>query len=148
MSDLPRHLGSQEISKTIVVQLLPECWSFADKLSEPVYFFSIPRSVLLEKPWCEGITYILARQLSVQEVPQQVQGVEIILPHWIRSIPAKPVVRLRIGSQDFLFHTQLHGHDDEKLVRPASSDPGGFPRSDTLVRWLCRSLSLERVRDE
>jgi len=104
----------------------------ANYFSDPMYFFSITHSVLLQKPWCEGTIYILPRQSFEQEAPQQVQGMEIVFPHWISTLPAKPVARLCVGPQDFPFLAQIHGHNDGKLVQLATADPGGFPWPEAL----------------
>jgi len=104
----------------------------ADQLSEPMYFFSITHSVLLQKPWCEGMIYILPRRHFEQEASQQVQGVEIVLPHWISSLPADPAAKLHVGPQDFPFLAQIHGHNNEKLVQLAATDPSGFPWPEAL----------------
>lgn len=105
----------------------------ADQISEPMYFFSITHSVLLKEPWCPGMIYILPRQSFEQEPAQEMQGMEIIFPHWISPLPARPIARLQVGSQDFPFLEQIHGHDDEKLVQLATQDPGGFPWANALV---------------
>jgi hypothetical protein len=99
----------------------------ADQLSDPLYFFSINHSALLQKPWCEGAIYILPRQNFIQEAPQQIQGVEIIFPHWISTLPAKPIAKIMIGPMDFPFLEQIHGHNDEKLVELYTSNPEVFP---------------------
>jgi hypothetical protein len=99
----------------------------ADQLSDPLYFFSITQSALLQKPWCEGAIYILPRQNFMQEAPQQVQGVEIVFPHWISTLPAKPIAKITVGPPDFPFLEQIHGHNDEKLVELYTSNPGVFP---------------------
>ncbi len=104
----------------------------ADQLSAPLYFFSITHSVLLQKPWGEGVIYILPRHSFEQEAPQQVQGMEIVFPHWIGRLPTKPIAKLRVGPQDFPFLEQLHGHNNEKLVQLAMADPNGFPWPDAL----------------
>ncbi len=104
----------------------------ADQLSAPLYFFSITHSVLLQNPWCEGAIYILPRHSFEQEVSQQVQGMEIVFPHWIGRSPEKPIAKLRVGPQDFPFLAQIHGHNDEKLVQLAMADPNGFPWPDAL----------------
>ncbi len=103
-----------------------------ERLSDPLYFFSITDSVLRMKPWCEGTVYILPRQTFEQEAPQQVQGTEIVFPHWIGRSPASPVAALRVGPEDFPFLSQIHGHDDEKLVRLSAADPSGFPWPEAL----------------
>ena len=104
-----------------------------DAWSGPFYFFSISLFALVQKPWCEGVVYILPRQSFAQEAPQSVQGMEIILPHWVSTVAARPVARLRVGPQDFPFLEQVHVHDDEKLVQLAMSDPNGFPWPEALV---------------
>lgn len=99
----------------------------ADQFSEPLYFFSISQSALAKKPWCEGMVYILPRPSFEREASQSFHGVEIIFPHWISKEPVKPAARLKVGSQDFPFLAQIHGHNDKKLVQLAAADPGGFP---------------------
>jgi hypothetical protein len=101
-----------------------------DHLSDPLYFFSITQSVLIQKPWCSGAIYILPRQSFTQESSQQAQGTEIIFPHWISSQPAQPNAKLLVEPDDFPFLDQIHGHNDEKLVQFYSTDPNGFP-------WPC-----------
>jgi len=99
----------------------------ADQLSDPLYFFSVTHSVLLQKPWCEGAIYILPRRSFEREAPQQIQGVEIVFPHWISSSPADPTGKLQVGPGDFPFLSQIHGHNNEKLDELARADPSGFP---------------------
>jgi hypothetical protein len=105
----------------------------AGLLGNPLYFFSITHSVLLQSPWCEGVIYILPRKFFQQEAPQHLQGAEIIFPHWISSVPVEPVARLKVGPQDFPFLDQIHGHDDQKLVQLAASNPDGFPWPEALL---------------
>jgi hypothetical protein len=103
-----------------------------DLLSPPLYFFSITASALRSRPWCEGMIYILPRQSFKQEAAQQIQGMEIVFPHWISPSPAYPVARLPVGPEDFPFLAQIHGHNDEKLVQLYQADPGGFPWPEAL----------------
>jgi len=104
----------------------------ADQLSEPLYFFSITHSALLQKPWRDGMVYILPRQEFEQEAPQQAQGMEVVFPHWISTAPAEPVARLCVGPQDFPFLAQIHGHNNERLVQLATANPNGFPWPEAL----------------
>lgn len=104
----------------------------ANELSDPLYFFSITHSVLLQKPWCQGAIYILPRRFFEREASQQVQGMEIVFPHWFNSSPAHPVGKLQVGRDDFPFLAQIHGHNNEKMVELATADPGGFPWSEAL----------------
>jgi hypothetical protein len=103
-----------------------------DRFSEPMYFFSISHSVLVQKPWTTGAIYVLPRQFFTREPPQQVKGTEIVFPHWIGSQSVQPVAKLLVESRDFPFLEQIHGHNDEKLMQLASVNPGGFPWLDAL----------------
>ena len=104
-----------------------------DQLSEPLYFFSITQSVLLQKPWCTGAIYILPRQTFIQEPAQNIEGTEIVFPHWISTQPAQPIARLLVETPDFPFLDKIHGHNDEKLIQLASANPNGFPWLDAIV---------------
>jgi hypothetical protein len=117
------------------MSLFNSCWRArfsGDQLNDPFYFFSITQSALRQKPWCEGAIYILPRQNFEQEASQQVQGVEIIFPHWISPLSAKPVAKLSVRAEDFPFLDQVHGHNDEKLNQLAKTDPNGYSWSDAL----------------
>lgn len=103
-----------------------------DQLSDPLYFFSITHSALIQKPWCKGAIYILSRSSFQCEAPQKMQEAEIVFPHWISQVPAEPAARLLVGPQDFPFLDQIHGHNDEKLVQMAASNPNGFPWPEAL----------------
>ena len=103
-----------------------------DQLSDPMYFFSITYSVLLQGPWCEGMVYILPRQSFEQEASQQIQGMEIVVPHWVSTSIAEPVAKLHVGPEDFPFLAQIHGHNNEKLVQLATANPSGFPWPEAL----------------
>jgi hypothetical protein len=103
-----------------------------DHLSEPMYFFSISHSALVQKPWTTGAIYVLPRQSFTQEPPQPLQETEIVFPHWIGPRPVQPVTKILVESRDFPFLKQIHGHDDEKLVKMASADPEGFPWLEAL----------------
>ena len=103
-----------------------------DQFSEPLYFFSITHSVLIQKPWCTGAVYILPRQSFIQESAQQAQGTEIVFPHWISSQSAHPIAKLLVEPNDFPFLEQIHGHNDEKLIQLASVNPNGFPWLEAL----------------
>ena len=63
---------------------------------------------------------------------QHMLDAEIILPQWVSSRPAVPITKLLVQPRDFPFLVQIHGHDDEKLRRPAADNPNGFPWSETL----------------
>ena len=104
----------------------------ADQILGPLYFFSITHSALLQKPWCDGVVYILLRENFEQELPQQMLGASIIFPHWTSFEPAEPVAKLLVQPQDFPFLAEVHGHNDEKLARLAAQDANGFPWPEAL----------------
>ena len=99
----------------------------------PLYFFSVTHSALPQKPWCDGVVYILPRENFEQEPAQTIYGSEIIFPHWIGSKPTKPLAKLRVQAQDFPFLYEIHGHDDETLTQLALADPNGFPWPQAIV---------------
>ncbi len=98
--------------------------------SDPLYFFSITRSALAQRPWCRGAVYILPREHFAQEPSQQYNGVEVMFPHWMSEVSAKPLGRMIVGTEDFPYLAQIRGHDDEVIRRRASEDPAGFPWLD------------------
>jgi hypothetical protein len=104
-----------------------------DQMIGPLYFFSITHSALLQKPWCDGVVYILPRETFEQEPAQQMMGVTIQLPHWISFKPARPIAKLHVQPQDFPFLAEIHGHNDEKLAQLATADPSGFPWPEALM---------------
>ncbi len=104
-----------------------------DQVLGPLYFFSITHSALLQKPWCDGVIYILPRENFEQEPAQQMLGAEIIFPHWISPKPATPIVKLLVQPKDFPFLAEIHGHDDEKLTCLTAANPNGFPWPEALI---------------
>jgi len=124
--DRKNHPGMSLFNSCLRARISP------DQFSDPLYFFSITHSVLLQKPWGEGMIYILPRKSFEREAAQQIQGMEIVFPHWISAEPAEPAARLVVGPQDFPFLSSIHGHNNEKLVQLAMADPNGYPWPDAL----------------
>lgn len=101
--------------------------------SDPVYFFSISHSALIQGPWCNGMIYILPRQSFRRETNQIIQGMEIQFPHWVSESAAMPIARLEVRSDDFPFLQEIHGHDDTKLQEAMQANPNGFPWPEALI---------------
>ena len=99
-----------------------------DLLSDPLYFFSIPGTSLAQKPWVEGVIYILPRQTFIQEEPELYQDVEIVFPHWVSSQPAQPIAKLKVTPRDFPFLDQIHGHNYDKLNQLIAQYPDDFSK--------------------
>ena len=98
-----------------------------DDMLGPLYFFSITHSALLRQPWCDGMIYILPRADFIQEPAQQVSGAQIIFPHWYSFKPAIPVSKLPVQPDDFPFLSQVHDHNDKRLIELSTANPNGFP---------------------
>jgi len=103
-----------------------------NRVMGPLYFSSITYSALLQKPWCDGVVYILPRADFTQEPAQKILGAEVTFPHWVSAKPVQPVAKLRVHPQDFPFINEIHGHNDEKLSQLALANPNGFPWPDAL----------------
>lgn len=99
----------------------------------PLYFFSITHSALLQKPWCDGVIYVLPRENFEQEPAQKMFGAEIVFPHWIGSKPTSPVAKLNVQPQDFPFLDEIHGHNDETLRQLVVAEPNGFPWPQAII---------------
>lgn len=112
------------------ISLFNSCFQISiteQQLSEPYYFFSISTFALKQKPWCDGAVYILPRLKFTREAAQQIQGAEVIFPHWISTQVVEPMAKMTVGTADFPFLDQIHGHDDQKLVELYLANPDVFP---------------------
>jgi hypothetical protein len=98
--------------------------------SDPYYFFSITREALEKRPFRPGTIYLLPRDTFEQQPPEQYGEWEIYLPQWASLVPVTPLVKLRVGPEDFPFIDQIRGHDDKVTFARATADPAGFPWLD------------------
>jgi len=100
------------------------------ELSVPFYFFSISRKALAQKPWREGMLYLLPRATFERQPPLQAQGMEVHVAQWASLVPVKPLAKLRVAPEDFPFLAQIRGHDETVLTERARANPDGFPWLD------------------
>lgn len=98
--------------------------------SDPYYYFSITRDALDQRPYQNGVVYILPRTTFNQEPAQPFGGAEIIIPQWVSAVAVKPLARLDVAPDDFPFLAAVRGHDDERLMHNIKTNPAGFPWAD------------------
>lgn len=77
------------------------------------YRFSLNRDELPNKPWREGMIYILPRR-TFQQL-QDRDGRRIA--EWASFEPVKPLAKLRVGPADFPYVDRATGHDDTQIIR-------------------------------
>lgn len=96
-------------------------------LSRPHYFFSMSDVVLAQKPWREGVVYVLPRAGFEQESPYRWQGMPVLTNHWASPEAVQPLAKLRVRPEDFPFLARVRAHNDEVLGRRVAAKPNGFP---------------------
>lgn len=79
-----------------------------------IYHFSINREWLDKAPWRTGMLYFLPRA-TFRRMPATVEGGES--NEWVSEVPVRPLARLVIAPEDFLFLHQIGGHDDSEFLR-------------------------------
>lgn len=79
------------------------------------YHFSVNQEQLAERPYREGMLYILPRETF--ERLQHAPGV--FANEWASEAPVRPIARLRVQPEDFPFLEQIAGHDDSALLEGA-----------------------------
>ena len=98
-----------------------------DGLNQHRYFFSLTDRVLAQKPWREGVVYVLAREGFEEEPGYQIEDVRVHTNHWAKLNPARPLAKFRVLPDDFPFLHQVRGQDDDILAERAQANPNGFP---------------------
>lgn len=77
------------------------------------YWFSLNQDELPNRPWREGMIYILPRRTF----EQLRVGSGRLVAEWASFEPVKPLAKLRVGPADFPFVDQVRGHDDTHILR-------------------------------
>lgn len=96
-------------------------------LADMQYFFSITKEVLAGKPWCDGTVYILPKGTFRQMPAYDMQGHQILEPHWASPVAVRPRLRVAVSPVDFPFLTEVRGHDNEYISTMSRCEPYGFP---------------------
>jgi hypothetical protein len=115
---------------------------------EALYNFSINQEQLQERPWCEGVLYLLPR--NVFERLELAPGV--FLNEWACGQNVRPFARLLVKPEDWPFLELVQGHDDSLLIR--TREIGNIIRDSalrvkleesTLTVWLPVSEALQGI---
>jgi hypothetical protein len=98
-----------------------------EKLSEPYYFFSVTDKALQQKPFREGVVYVLPREGFESQAPFR-RGEWVIHQHqWANLQAVTPIAKISVTPQDFPFLQHIRGQDDEVLAERIEKNPHGFP---------------------
>ena len=95
--------------------------------SEPHYFFSMSDNVLAQKPWREGVVYVLPKTGFEEERGYSWEGMRVHTNHWACLESVQPLAKLCVRPEDFPFLAQVRAHNDEVLWQRATANPNGFP---------------------
>ena len=71
--------------------------------------------------------YVLPKEGFEEQAPYRQGDYVIHQNHWASPKPVKPIAKLRITPEDFLFLKQIRGQDDEVLADRVEKNPNGFP---------------------
>lgn len=76
-----------------------------NKKEERFYFFSLSRESDDRFPWIDGMIYILPRS-SFRRAGEE----KLYFDEWVSEQPVKPLMRLRVSPQDFIFLSRTAWH--------------------------------------
>ena len=116
-----------------VGSLMNACFRLVDDAgnrSRPYYFFSINDDAFEGDTWRNGMVYILPRTTFEQQPLDDSHGMKAQIEQWASPVDVKPLAKLAITPDDFPFLAQVHGHNMERIMERAKSDPAGFPWLD------------------
>lgn len=91
------------------------------------YFFSITRSALEQRPFRDGVVYLLPSDGFEPQPPIGRGADEIRIAQAVNPQPVEPVAKINIQPEDFPFLDRLRGHDNDVLQARIAADPDGFP---------------------
>ena len=100
------------------------------QVSDPVYFFSISKPVLEQRPFRQGFVYLLPKDTFETEASYPFGSFDIVPHHCASLEPVRPLALIRVQPNDFPFLNAIRGHDDEVLGQRAERNPNGFPWVD------------------
>ncbi len=75
------------------------------------YFFSINREMLPQRPWKDGMIYVLPREPFSQTSRGAVRFDE-----WASEEPVQPLAKLPVSPADFPFLPNVAGHDEKESI--------------------------------
>jgi hypothetical protein len=98
-----------------------------DYVSEPHYVFSISQAVLGNKPWRNGMVYLLPGDTFITQPSLQFGSYEVRLPQLASLVPVVPFARLEVTPEDFPFLKDIRGLDDDRLEEYGRAMQAGAP---------------------
>ncbi len=113
--------------KMTIVNAAIRLESSRGELSDPYYFFSMTDKALQQKPFREGVVYVLPRDGFEEQNPYHLGEYLVHQNHWANLNSVKPVAKLRVSPHDFPFLNQIRGQDDDVLAKRIAENPNGFP---------------------
>ena len=75
------------------------------------YFFSINREMLEQRPWTDGMVYVLPRAPF-----RQTSRGAVRFDEWASEEPVQPLARLPVSPEDFPFLPNVAGHDGKESI--------------------------------
>jgi hypothetical protein len=75
------------------------------------YFFSINQEMLQQRPWTDGVVYVLPRASFKQTSRGAVRFDE-----WASEEPVQPLARVPVSPADFPFLPNVAGHDEKESI--------------------------------
>jgi len=102
----------------------------AGQVSEPRYVFSISETALSQRPWREGVVYLLPGDTFVNQPPLQFGPYEVRIPQLASLVPVRPFARLEVEPEDFPLLKDIRGLDDTRLAEYGQAMQTGAPWPD------------------
>lgn len=99
---------------------------------ESYYFFSITRTALEQRPFRDGVVYLLPAEGFEAQPPIKLGVDEVRIAQAVNPEPVAPVAKIIVRPEDFPFLDRLRGHDSQVLRARIAADPDGFPWLDQL----------------
>jgi hypothetical protein len=107
--------------------LLNACIRIIQQPDAALWFFSVTRSALDKRPWCNGTVYLLPRAGFVDDDVLEFGSLHVQTTQVANASPVHPLAKLEVTPADFPFLHQVRAHDDELVQLRAAENPGGFP---------------------
>lgn len=96
-------------------------------VSPPHYVFSVGRHVFDQRPYRDGVVYVLPRQGFIAEPPIPFGPLLVHTAQLASLEPVRPLAKLAVTPDDFPFLGQMLAHDDERLAVYAEAMQQGAP---------------------
>lgn len=99
----------------------------AGQASEPLYVFSISKQALAQRPWRNGVVYLLPGDTFVSHPSLAFGPYEVRVPQLASLVPVKPLAYLEVSPEDFPFLQDIRGLNDDRLEEYGQAMQTGAP---------------------